>query len=60
MAWIAGGLTIVIGYWFAEAFIMGLGVATANAEIIINVPQAIFAVLGIPITMAVRDRLDIL
>ena len=57
IAWIFGGLTIVVGYWFAEAFIMGLGIAAANAEIIINVPQAIFAVLSIPISIAVKDRL---
>lgn len=56
-AWLVGGVTIVAGYWFAEAFVMGLGVATANAEIIINVPQAIFAFLGIPISIAVKDRL---
>lgn len=57
VAWLVGGVTIVAGYWFAEAFIMGLGIAAANAEIIINVPQAIFAFLGIPISMAVKDRL---
>jgi uncharacterized membrane protein len=57
IAWIVGGITIVAGYWFAEAFIMGLGITTANAEIIINIPQAIFAVLGIPISLAVKDRL---
>lgn len=57
MAWLVGGVTLVAGYWFAEAFIMGLGVTAANAEIIINVPQALFAFLGIPISMAVKDRL---
>ncbi len=57
IAWIIGGATIVAGYWFAEAFIMGLGIAAANAEIIINVPQALFAGLGIPISIAVKDRL---
>jgi uncharacterized membrane protein len=57
MAWIAGGVTIVAGYWIAEAFIMGLGVVAANAEIIINVPQAIFSILGIPLSIAVKNRL---
>jgi uncharacterized membrane protein len=58
LAWIVGGITIVVGYWFAEAFIMGLGVITANAGLIINIPQAIIAVLGVPISLAVKDRLE--
>jgi uncharacterized membrane protein len=57
IAWIVGGITIVGGYWIAEAFIMGLGVPAANAEIIINIPQAIFSGLGILISSAVKDRL---
>lgn len=57
VAWIVGGVTIVAGYWFAEAFIMGLGIPAANAEIMINVPQALFAFLGVPISIAVKDRL---
>jgi uncharacterized membrane protein len=59
IAWIAGGICIVAGYWIAEAFIMGLGVAAANAEIIINIPQAIGSVVGIPVSMAVKDRLSL-
>ncbi|MFC1803339.1 ECF transporter S component [Thermoproteota archaeon] len=57
IAWIVGGVTIVVGYWIAEAFFMGYGIAAATAEIIINVPQVLFAVLGIPLSRAVRDRL---
>ena len=57
ISWIAGGVTIVAGYWLAEAFIMGLGVAAANAEIIINIPQAIVSAVGIPISIAVKNRL---
>jgi uncharacterized membrane protein len=57
IAWIAGGITIVAGYWIAEAFFMRLGIAAANAEIIINVPQAIGSVIGIPISIAVKSRL---
>jgi uncharacterized membrane protein len=59
IAWLAGGVTIVAGYWIAEAFIMGLGVAAANAEIIINIPQAIGSVIGIPLSLAVKDRLKL-
>lgn len=59
VAWIVGGITIVAGYWVAEAFIMGLGVPAASAEIIINIPQAIGSVIGIPIAIAARNRLRI-
>ena len=56
LAWVLEGIIIVGGYWIAEAFIMGLGVAAANAEIIINVPQAIGSVIGIPIAIGVKSR----
>ena len=59
IAWIVGGMIIVGGYWVAEAFIMGLGVTAANAEIIINIPQAIGSVIGIPIALGVKSRLKI-
>jgi uncharacterized membrane protein len=59
IAWVVGGVTIVGGYWFAEAFIMGLGVPAANAEIIINIPQAIGSVIGIPIALGVKSRLKL-
>jgi uncharacterized membrane protein len=59
IAWVVGGVTIVGGYWFAEAFIMGLGVPAANAEIIINIPQAVGSVIGIPIALGVKSRLKI-
>lgn len=59
IAWLAGGVIIVAGYWIAEAFFMGLGVTAATAEIIINVPQAIGSVVGIPISIAVKNRLKL-
>jgi uncharacterized membrane protein len=59
IAWIVGGVIIVGGYWVAEAFIMGLGVTVANAEIIINIPQAIGSLIGIPIALGVKSRLKI-
>jgi len=59
IAWVVGGVTIVGGYWFAEAFIMGLGVPAANAEIIINIPQAVGSIIGIPIALGVKSRLKI-
>ena len=59
LAWFAGGVTIVGGYWIAEAFILGFGVPAANAEIIINIPQAIGSLIGIPIALAVKTRLKV-
>ena len=59
LAWIVGGIIIVGGYWIAEAFFMGLGIPAATAEIIINIPQAIGSVVGIPISLAVKSRLKL-
>ncbi|MCW4020522.1 MAG: ECF transporter S component [Candidatus Bathyarchaeota archaeon] len=59
IAWIAGGVILVGGYWVAEAFFLGMGVEAATAEIIINIPQAIGSVVGIPISIAVKDRLKL-
>ncbi len=59
VAWVVGGVVIVGGYWVAEAFFLGLGVTAANAEIIINIPQAIGSIIGIPIALGVKSRLKI-
>jgi uncharacterized membrane protein len=59
IAWLVGGVIIVAGYWSAEAFIMGFGIPAANAEIIINIPQAIGSVIGIPVSIAVKNRLKL-
>jgi uncharacterized membrane protein len=59
IAWLVGGVIIVGGYWFAEAFVMGLGIPAANAEIIINIPQAVGSIIGIPIALGVKSRLKI-
>jgi uncharacterized membrane protein len=57
IAWLAGGVVLVGGYFVAEAFFLGLGVEAASAEIIINIPQAIGSVLGIPLSIAIRKGL---
>ena len=57
IAWIAGAATIVIGYFIAEAFFLGMGVEAATAEIAINIPQAISSVIGVGIYLAVKDRI---
>ncbi len=59
IAWLAGGVVIVVGYFVAEAFFLGMGVPAATAEIIINIPQAIGSVLGVIVSLAVKDRLKL-
>jgi uncharacterized membrane protein len=57
IAWFAGGIVLVGGYFIAEAFFLGMGVPAATAEIIINIPQAIGSLLGVGLSIAVKDRL---
>jgi uncharacterized membrane protein len=57
IAWVAGGIVLVGGYFIAEAFFLGMGIPAAQAEIIINVPQAIMSILGVGLSFAVKDRL---
>jgi len=57
IAWFAGGIVLVGGYFIAEAFFLGMGIAAAQAEIIINIPQAIMSILGVGLSFAVKDRL---
>ena len=57
IAWVAGGVVLVGGYFVAEAFFLGMGIPAAQAEIIINVPQAIMSILGVGLSIAVKDRL---
>jgi uncharacterized membrane protein len=59
IAWIAGGVVIVVGYFIAEAFFLGMGIEAALAEMIINIPQAIGSGLGVLIALAVKDRLKL-
>ena len=59
IAWFAGGIVIIGGYWIAEAFFLGMGVQAATAEIIINIPQAIGSLLGVGLSIAVKDRLHL-
>ena len=59
IAWLAGGFVIVVGYFIAEAFFLGMGIEAALAEMIINIPQAIGSVLGVLISLAVKDRLKL-
>jgi uncharacterized membrane protein len=60
ISWVIGGLIIVAGYWIAEVFIMGYGAAAATAEALtINSLQAIVSGVGIPLSSAIKKRLNI-
>ena len=59
MAWFAGALVLVGGYFVAEAYFLGFGVPAAIAEIWINIPQALGSAIGIPIYLAVKDRIKL-
>jgi len=59
MAWIVGAATIVIGYFIAEAFFLGIGIEAATAEIAINIPQALSSSIGVVIYLAVKDRVKL-
>ena len=60
IAWLCGGVIIIVGYWIAEVVFLGMTVEYATAEAItINSLQAIISVLGIPISDQVRKRLNL-
>ncbi len=57
-AWIAGSIVLLVGYYVAEILFLGYTPAAAFAELAtINILQAGASILGIPISIAVRDRL---
>ena len=59
IAWLAGAIVLLLGYYIAETYFLGMGAPAAFAELIsINIFQAAGAILGIPISIAVKDRLS--
>ena len=55
LAWTAGSIVMVLGYFIAEAYIMGLGPASAAVEVPGNIFQVVFGgVIGIPLSRALR------
>ena len=59
MAWVVGSIVLLVGYYLAEIFFLGYTPAAAFAELAtINILQAGASLLGIPISIAVRDRLQ--
>ena len=58
IAWAAGAVMIPLGYFIFQSFLYG--VSAAAVEIPFNVFQGLIAgVIGVPISMALKDRLDI-
>lgn len=59
IAWAAGSIVLLIGYYLAEIFFLGYTPAAAFAELAtINILQAGASILGIPISIAIKDRLQ--
>jgi len=58
VAWVAGGLCMVGGYFLVEVFMYGL--AGAVAELPFNTVQMLVSgLIGIPVASALKSRLDI-
>ncbi len=60
IAWLVGGVIIIAGYWVAEVVFLGKTMTVATAEAFtINILQAIVSGIGIPLSVAVKKRLNI-
>ena len=60
LGWAAGATAMVLGYFVAEAYIMGFGVSAALIEVPANLLQVVSGgVVGIPIARALRKRLPL-
>lgn len=58
LAWAAGSVVMVLGYFIVEAYIMGLGPAFAAIEIPGNIFQVVFGgLISIPISRILRKIL---
>lgn len=60
VAWLIGGVIIIIGYWIAEVVFLGIPPEAATTEALtINILQAIVSGIGIPLSSAIKKRLVI-
>ncbi len=60
VAWLIGGVIIIAGYWIVEVVFLGITVPVSTAEAFtINILQAIVSGIGIPLSIAVKKRLNI-
>jgi len=56
IAWIAGALVMVAGYFVVQVFMYGVG--AAMVEVPFNfVQMAVAGIVGVPVSIAVKDRL---
>lgn len=59
IAWIAGGAVMVLGYLIVQVFMYGIAAALVEAPF--NMVQMIVAgIVGVPVSTALKDRLDII
>jgi uncharacterized membrane protein len=59
VAWVAGGAVMVLGYFIVQVFMYGFAAAMVEAPF--NMVQMVVAgVVGIPVSIALKDRLDII
>lgn len=58
LAWIIGGLEMVAGYFIVQVYMYGLGAAMVEAPFNF-VQMAVGGIIGIPVSIALRQRLRI-
>jgi uncharacterized membrane protein len=59
IAWIAGGVCMVGGYFIVEVFMYGFSAALVEAPF--NAVQMLVAgIVGVPVSIALKDRLDMI
>jgi uncharacterized membrane protein len=59
IAWIAGGVVMVLGYFIVQVFMYGAPAAMVEAPF--NMVQMLVAgIVGVPVSIAIKDRLDII
>ena len=58
VAWFVGAIVMVAGYFVVQVFMYGFG--AAMAEVLFNfVQMAVAGVVGVPVSIAVKDRLHL-
>jgi uncharacterized membrane protein len=56
VAWFVGAIVMVAGYFIVQVFMYGIGAAMAEAPFNL-VQMAVAGVVGVPVSIAVKDRL---
>ena len=59
IAWVAGGVCMVGGYFIVEVFMYGFSAAVVEAPL--NMVQMLVAgIVGVPVSIAIKDRLNMI